>query len=413
LDLGCSSKSNLKVRTGFANLNQHDKSTVNLITTREPAISRNMETLDAYYNGTFSLKITPPPSNETFDCPELKSQTIPNMFFRVGPQSRNNITRKAYGDENSYYFQFGRTLPHGKCPYTANKAFVHFESSNDELQQAQAWTLDQKKNGNKFKLYGTLTSKVANYGNYWNYVVNTTGSNINYPRKCPTAFSLRTMLASTGAKMNATVTATGADMTFEFKDTEQPGYIITGSFSGQSWDKGAHLLFDEDTIQTEGETIHVKPHVPKTFFQKYGKWIIVGVVIPSVLVAAWIIWRRFSCFKACFTCFRKERTSRKKLHKRNKSDQHHHVQQYTAITDSTPKVPVISYEVSVIIGESLGVTDGPYVNEIRRAQSNMNQALLDLRSAYDARSTHMAETMIAHHSALIGRYMSLRKAQRL
>jgi hypothetical protein len=400
-----------------------------MITTHEPSIPWNMEILDAYYNGTFSLTITPPSSNGTFDCPELKSQTIPDVFFRVGPQSRNNITRKAYGDKNSYYFQFGRTLFDEKCPYTANKAFLHFESSNDELQQAQAWTLDHKKNGNQFELYGTIRSNRASYGNYWNYVVNTTGSDIDYPQKCPTAFSLRTMLASTGAKMNATVTATAADMEFTFKDTENPGYIITGSFSGQSWDEGAHLLFDKDTIQTEGETMHVKPRMHKSFYQKNGKWIIIGAVVLCVLLAVWIIRRRLGCLRVCFPCCRRERSHRKRPHKANRPEQDYHLQQHTAYTDWTLKVPVdgdfsspiptsapepvITYEVSAVVGESFGVTDGPYVNEIRRAQLNMNQALVDLGSAYDARSTHMAETMVAHHSALIGRYMSLRKAQGL
>ena len=264
-----------------------------------------MEVLDAYYNGTFSLTITPPASNSSFNCPELKSQTIPDAFLRIGPQSRKNITRRSYGDENSFYFQFGRTIPDEKCPYTANKAFVNFESSNDNLEHGQAWTLHQKKNGDKFELDGSLTSPFASYGNYWNYVVNITGSDINYPRSCPQLFSLKTLTASTIAKMNATVTASSADMTFSFQDSKHPGYIITGSFSGQHWATGPHIVFDKDTIETEGETVHIQPRKPrevKGLLDQYGKYIIIGVVVLAVLIVAFVIWKCFGCIAGCFSC---------------------------------------------------------------------------------------------------------------
>ncbi|KAF2796890.1 hypothetical protein K505DRAFT_322998 [Melanomma pulvis-pyrius CBS 109.77] len=397
-----------------------------------------MEILDAYYNGSFSLTITPPSSNSTFDCPELKSQVIPDAYFRVGPQSRNNITRKAYGDENSYYFQFGRTLVDEKCPYTANKAFVSFESSNDELEQAQGWTLNQKKNGDKFELDGTLTSNAAHYNNYWNYVVNTTGTDIDYPRKCPTLFSLRALLASTGAKMNATVTATAADLTFAFQDTKQPGYTITGSFSGQHWDKGAHLVFSADTIQTEGETTHVKPRAPKnnSFFARNKKWIIIGACVGGAIIVAVIIWKCFSCLASCFSCCcnRPRRLAHKKHVKEMEArDTWHAEQQQGKLhADTTPKQPAhfvapvpspapeshpqsqatqISYVVSPLVAQSYGLSSGPYVAEIVAGQEGLNTAHLELNVAYDALSAQRAEAMIRHHTALVEHYMMLRRTQ--
>jgi hypothetical protein len=155
-----------------------------------------MEVTDAYYNGTYSLTLKPlSPTNKTYDCPQLKSQDIPNMFLRLGPQSKNNVSRKAYGDENSYYFQFGRSIFERDCPQTPNKAFVNFESSNDNLEHAQIWTLNQKKNGDKFELDGTLTSQFGSYNNFFNYVVNTTGTDSDYPcschSSCPTTFQVR------------------------------------------------------------------------------------------------------------------------------------------------------------------------------------------------------------------------------
>lgn len=71
---------------------------INYLTTTQPSMNYEMEVLDAYYNGSFSLTLTPPQANSTFDCPQLKSQTIPNMFLRLGPQSNRNVDRKKYGD---------------------------------------------------------------------------------------------------------------------------------------------------------------------------------------------------------------------------------------------------------------------------------------------------------------------------
>jgi hypothetical protein len=245
-----------------------------------------MEVFDVYYNGTFTITLTPSASNNSvLGCPTLTSQTIPNAFLRLGPQTNHNVTRSSYGDNNTYYFHFGRSLPDEKCPYTANKAFVNFESSNDNLDHGQIWTLNQKKSGDTFALDGSLTSTAASYNNFFNYVVNTTGSDAPYKSGCPPTFSIKTLLANSGTKMNATVSAAAASMAFEFTDPKT-GYTIQGSFEGKHWEQGPKLLLTGEQISTEGEVPHVKPRAPKKgFWGTYGKWIVSSSVLLGLIPA--------------------------------------------------------------------------------------------------------------------------------
>ncbi|KAH7122282.1 hypothetical protein B0J11DRAFT_334744 [Dendryphion nanum] len=409
---------------------QHHNNTINYMTTKIPTINWGMEIFDAYYNGSFSLTVTPPTSNSTFNCPELKSQTIPNMYLRLGPQSNRDINRKNYGDENSYYFQFGRSIFERDCPQTPNKAFVNFESSNDNLQQAQVWTLKQTKNGDKFDLEGSLTSNLASYNNYWNYVVNTTGTDAPYPNpvypqiRCPRTFSLRTILANAGARMAATVTAKEAKMNFEFTDTEV-GYKITGSFTGQHWEKGPKILFDKDTIQTTGEVPHVKPRVTKkSATDGFLKWVIIGVSIGVGLLAVYLIWRFFSCLASCIKCCCccKRKPKQPKAPKSDveqggtfeyKQPQSHVMPvaapQYTPV----PAEPEISYQVTPAVAESYGVMGGVGYAEITAAQQDLHRQHVDLHNAKlrgDAGAGAFAESMIVHNTRVIEHWMTVRKS---
>ena len=153
---------------------------------------------------------------------------------------------------------------------------MNFESSNDNLDHPQVWTLSQKKNGDHFELDGTITSNQANYNNFWNYVVNTTGTDQGYKSAtCPTTFAMKTLLANSHAKINATVSPSGATLDFEIVDSKVYAYTIKGRFEGKPWDKGPKILFDKDSIQTEGHVDHVKPHAPKdSFLKTYGKYIV-------------------------------------------------------------------------------------------------------------------------------------------
>ncbi|PSN69025.1 hypothetical protein BS50DRAFT_586389 [Corynespora cassiicola Philippines] len=314
--VGGNNETNINKTTGYSYYyieeNYGLRKDVNYLSTLYPHVSWEMEILDAYYNGSMTLTLTPSAPNATYDCPELKSQEITDMFLRIGPQARGNVSRESYGDKNPYYFHFGRTIFKENCPFTPNKAFVNFESSNDNLQSPQIWTLNQKKSGDTFELDGTLTNTLASYNNFWNYLVNVTtfyngstaGSDADYPVKtCPTTFSKKALRANTGAKMNATITATSADLTFSFHDEKAPGWTITGSFSGKHWEQGPRVLFDRDTIMTEGETVHVKPRAPKPgTWDKFGKYVAIGAAVFVVLIILFLLWKCCSCLFDCFSC---------------------------------------------------------------------------------------------------------------
>jgi hypothetical protein len=403
-----------------------------------------MEVLDAYYNGTFTVTVTPPSSNATYQtCPELKSQVVPDAFFRVGPESKGNTSRKSYGDENSYYFHFGRSIHDQNCPQTPSKAFINFESSNDELQHAQAWKLNQKKSGDHFELDGTFNSNFAHYNNYWNYVVNATGydkpsNGSAYPYTCPRRFSMKTLTAGAGAKMTATVSATEAKMQFSFTEAEY-GYTVTGSFTGQHWTKGPKLLFQKDAIDTEGEVPHVKPRKPKTgaFWDQYGKYIIIAGVIVVLGVIIYVLWQCcagvFACCGACFRCCgcSKDRAEKRRAAKEQKkwAKERDLEQQNAASFMGKQPEPVVypvaepqienttgnvSYQVSPTVAESYGVMGGVGSAEIKTAQEELHKAHVGLQAGRARNDIHLImhwEAMVGHWSGVIEHWMAVRKGQ--
>lgn len=165
----------------------------------------NMDIFDVYYNGSFSLTLTPNTKNATYaSCPTITSGTIPGYYLRVGAQSRDNITRKLY-DSNPFYFAFGLTIKDQVCPQTPNKLFAALESSNDFMNNTRVWDLSAKKPGSdKFGLAGSLTSEHASWNNYYNYLVNETGADISYAnvnKSCPRWFNDKTLIAMNHAVM--------------------------------------------------------------------------------------------------------------------------------------------------------------------------------------------------------------------
>ncbi|KAF2017176.1 hypothetical protein BU24DRAFT_145121 [Aaosphaeria arxii CBS 175.79] len=395
-----------------------------------------MEVLDAYYNGTFNVTLTPPSENSTYlECPELHSQIIPNAFLRIGPQSRNNVTRDVYGDENSFYFHFGRTLRDAKCPLTANKAFVNFESSNDELHKSQGWKLQQTKiNGNEFELQGEFLSTVAQYNNYWNYVVNNTGTDQGYPLGCPHQFSMTTLSAKVKPRMSASVSVEEARMEFSFMDSNN-GYLISGSFQGKHWTEGPKILFDKETIQTEGEVPHVKPRAPeKSWWDKYGKYIIIGGCILGILVLVYILWHFFTCLFACLQCIfccscckgngraarkaRKQQEKEKDLEVGSSLAYKHPRSVVTPVLEQDDRYAAattnISYQVTPVVAESYAVSNGLGHVEIVNAQEELHKAHIDMRNARlrsDQDGIMFAQTMIEHWTSVIEHLMEARRAR--
>jgi hypothetical protein len=402
-----------------------------------------MEITDAYYNGTYSLTLSPPPSNNTYNCTTLSVSDIPNAFLRLGPQTKNNISRADYGDKNSYYMHFGRTIFEQDCPRTPNKAFVNFESSNDNVESAQIWTLkQQKKEGNDaFELEGSLTSQFGSWNNYFNYVVNTTGTDKGYNRTCPTVFQIRSLLAKTAAKFNATVTAGEADFSFSFTDTETQ-WTVSGSFAGKHWDQGPKLLFDNDGIATEGQTEHVKPRAPKDkrpWTDKYLKYILIAVGVVVLIGVLIFIWKcaaaLFACLKCCFPCCRRKsranrpdkydvssyQTTSPSTHQPHGTPQMVYTNKVpatetvTAVMPHDPRGSDCNYAVSPTVMQSYYIRGGEYLIEVANAQMELHRAQKDLLQAFQRGQEDKvgsARAMVGHHTAVIEHYMALRATGR-
>ncbi|KAF2689335.1 hypothetical protein K458DRAFT_484090 [Lentithecium fluviatile CBS 122367] len=421
---------------------QFHNETRNYVTTGQPLPSWQMEVTDTYYNGSFSMTLTPPSKNDTFDCPTLQSQTIPNMFLRLGPQSKGNVSRAAYGDNNPYYMHFGRTIFEQDCPKTENKAFVNFESSCDNLEQAQIWNLTANREGEKWTLEGELTSTVASYNNFYNYLVNTTGSDNSYPTSCKLHFQIQSMLAKTAAKFNATVTPDKADLSFSFTDTETQ-WQVQGSFSGTHWEKGPKLLFSSDKIETEGQVEHVKPRAPKDrrlWIDKYLKYILIAVGVVVLIGIIWFLWKcagaLLGCLRCCFPCCKADRRAARR-NKKNMTryqaslpstlpaDQPYGTPQmsYAAKTDTTeivtsvlphdPRDSECNYAVSPTVMQSYYIRDGKYLVEIANSQTELHGAQRDLLEAAGLGQEDrvgFARAMVGHHTAVIEHFMALRAA---
>lgn len=296
---------------------------------------------------------------------------------------------------------------------------------------SQAWTLTQKKNGDNFDLTGSLTSTVATFNNYFNYVVNATGPDAPYPVKCPRVFSMRAMLASTGAKMTATVSAKEAKMDFEFTDTKLQ-WKVTGTFTGQVWDKGPKIQFDKEAIQTTGEVPHVKPHPPEkkggATMDGWLKYIVIGVAVVVGLFILYLIWKFFTCLFACIQCIFCCKRKSKKAEHGNKSP-HGDVEQHAGVYDKQPAayvMPVatptpapqytpaneISYNVSPAVAESFTVTGGIGYAEISAAQGDLHKQQVDLHNARlrgDADAIAYAESMVGYQTRVIEHWMNVRK----
>lgn len=278
---------------------------------------------DAYYNGTFSITLAPDTNNQTISsCATFKSHELNDGYLRIGAITHDNSSRTSF-DPNPFFFQFGRTFDKPQCPDTPNKLFASFQSSSDNLQAPGAWNLTAQKKDGKFQLGGTIGSPLANFNNYYNYVVNKT--DVGYPAlngtvlsKCPTFFKKRTLTSANQVKMDATVDASTASMSWSFIDPAS-GYKITGSFKGNAWEKGAKLDMASNSVVTTGQAKRVVPAKPKNFWMDNLKWFILAAVILVVLLLGTCI---FCCCRNIFSaCFRK-RKQKKMQHQYTKAAQH-------------------------------------------------------------------------------------------
>lgn len=243
----------------------------------------DFDVYDAYYNGTFTLGLQPDANNSDLaQCLSLNSYTISDAYFRIGPQTRNGLSRASY-DSNPFYFAFGQTQNSIQCPQIHNNLYASLESSNDLLVYGRPWVVQAvKKGSDTFQLTGSVTSPRASYNNYYNYLVNTTDTEYqNTTDGCPVYFSKKTITSVNQLTMSATVDATGATVTWSFFDPDV-GYNITGFFMGNWWMKGAKLDFSSSKIETIGQSKRVVT-IPKTAIQKNLKWIILGSIVAAII----------------------------------------------------------------------------------------------------------------------------------
>lgn len=210
---------------------------------------------DAYYNGSFGIQIQAPEGTNSSVCQNVISPIIPDMYFRIGQMSRSGgkYSRKDY-DKNQYYFRFGRGVQENYvCGFTPKKLFTSFESSNSELDTNQAWTMDAKKSGDGFDISGKISTTVASYNNYFNYL---TANSINTADECPDHFQIFALTAQNNATMTGTVTAGVANITWSFTDVIT-NWSVTGSFNGTVFESGAKLVTSGSQPQTSGEAKRV------------------------------------------------------------------------------------------------------------------------------------------------------------
>lgn len=253
---------------------------------------------DAYYNGSVSLKLTPPPGAP---CEKVETQAVPYSYFRIGQMSRpdGKYSRKDY-DNNPYYFRIGRSNgAEGYCDYTPKKMFTSLESSNNGYDHTQVWTVKSAKDGQKFNISGNINTAYANENNYFN-VLPFASSNTTREETCPSHFHAATMNKDFKVTMNGTVDEKNAIINWYFVDQES-GWNVTGTFNGTWWDGGAKLdLSSSDSLPaTSGEADRVKCENcddDESFVEKHEKKIIGGAVVGGVVilatlgVGAWFFW---------------------------------------------------------------------------------------------------------------------------
>ncbi|TLD20977.1 hypothetical protein E2P81_ATG08641 [Venturia nashicola] len=243
---------------------------------------------DAYYNGTFSITLQAPEGTNSSVCQNVVSPIIPDMYFRIGQMSRSGgkYSRKDY-DKNQYYFRFGRGVQEDyACGLTPKKLFSSFESSNSQLDTNQAWTLDVKKNEDGFDISGKVSTTVASYNNYFNYL---TANSLNTADECPDHFQIYALTAQNNATMSGRVTEGVANLTWAFTDVVTK-WSISGSFNGTAFKKGAKLVTSGSQPQTSGEAkrIVTGKDATKDDAKKVVK-IAAGVVVGVVLLIALLI----------------------------------------------------------------------------------------------------------------------------
>lgn len=269
-------------------------------------VDYQMEIYDAYYNGTFSMTLEPDQSNRSSShCSTFTSQVLDDAYLRIGPPSRGEVSkygvnRKEY-DSNVFFMALGRTFTEEACPYTPNKVFFSMKSSDSKTTSGTAWQLNATKTGGQFDIMGSLTSRLATFGNYYYYIVNQSDTGVVSPGSlssgnfsCPMRFDVKTLTSVNAASISGSVDANQANFKWKFVDPVT-GYRITGTFFGKAWKDGAKIDFtNSDTITTSGVSKGSKAGTGNKFIDGDGKWIILAAVLGVLLVVGYYA---FKCLR--------------------------------------------------------------------------------------------------------------------
>jgi len=275
-------------------------STRNVLSNANTGINSRFDKYDAYYYGSMAIAISPPTTGNQSNCGRITT-TITDAYLRIGPQTRGDMTRKAY-DSNPFYLEFGRW---GSCLGSVD---VSFTSSNDAFTNGKVWSLASTiaQNGTEMSFTGNLTSTQANLGNFFNVRALSTSL------KCPDDFFLRSMIQYNRVSLEGTVSRSNAVLDFRIASGAVPtrpgngsgllppiwpeGWVAGGSFRGSSWEKGGFLVLKDGTVMTDGSG-GTKPRSVKTII------IAVCVGVAALLALLLCCW---------FCCCRRRRRGQKK-----------------------------------------------------------------------------------------------------
>jgi len=233
----------------------NDDSSRNVLNKATSGTNGKFNVYDAFYFGTLDVAIAPPTTGNQSRCSPIEFSRS-DAYLRIGPQTREGLTRKAY-DPNPFYLNFGRA---NSCPEPLD---VNIESSNDEFTNGQVWSLGLtiSPGGSEMNFTGNLTSTKANYGNYflydWSYGNQT----------CPDYFFLRSMRQYNRVSLRGTASRSIAEMTFSIASGPVPGtdfgvmppawpegWVASGNFSGTWSATGAGIVLTNGTLTTEGDS---------------------------------------------------------------------------------------------------------------------------------------------------------------
>lgn len=201
-------------------------------------------------------------SNSASPCAPPVFGSYNQSFFAIGGMvlpTDTSITRSPW-DTNPFFFYMD-----GDGPDMSNSTTgfdIQFESSTSTYVYGQAWTLASTKEGEGFRLTGSITTDHVNDINRYTDYLPCAGAS-GEPMKTYSGF----MSKSANIQMNGLVTADTANIEWVFAGNEG-GETRAYTFEG-SWDSGSSVVttgsdiqFNASTVDSsalEGGTVELRP----------------------------------------------------------------------------------------------------------------------------------------------------------